>query len=222
MMEFELRDIINKDWITIIIISSLFFIVIAKELFTNRFLNFIILPFNNKYIFLYNKKDRLVNWFNLFFTGFQVLNFSLFIYLCLATVFAPKMATYPYSYVLILAGVILFIFFKILLQIGNGYIFNNEKFISELIFKKLSYLNFSSLVMFVANVLLTYVAFGSKILVFGSIALILIINIMGWIAILKNYQKYITNYFFYFILYLCALEIAPILWIASYLKEWSI
>ena len=137
-MEFELRNFSNTDWITIIIVSSLFLIVIAKELFTNRFLNFIILPFNNKYVFLYNKKDRLFNWFNLFVTGFQLLNTSLFVYLCFTAVFAPKLATYPYSYVLILAGVVLFIILKILVQLGNGYVFSNSKFISEIIFKKLT------------------------------------------------------------------------------------
>ncbi len=218
-MEVELREILNSDWITIIVICSLFLIVIAKELFTTRFLNFIILPFNNKYIFLYNKKDRLFNWFNVFVTGFQVLNLSLFIYLCLTAVFAPKLSTYPYSFVLILAGVILFIVLKIVLQLGNGYVFNNTKFISELIFKKLTYLNFSSLVMFVANVMLTYVTPGSEVVVFGGIVLVLALNMVGWYNILKTYQNYLATYIFYFILYLCALEIAPILWIASYFKE---
>ena len=191
-MEFELRNFSNTDWITIIIVSSLFLIVIAKELFTNRFLNFVILPFNNKYIFLYNKKDRLFNWFNLFVTGFQLLNTSLFVYLCFTAVFAPKLATYPYSYVLILAGVVLYILLKILVQLGNGYVFSNSKFISELIFKKLTYFNYSSLVMFVANVLLAYVTPGSNVVVFGSITLILACNMIGWFTILKNYQNYLT------------------------------
>ncbi|RZW43832.1 MAG: DUF4271 domain-containing protein, partial [Flavobacteriaceae bacterium] len=54
-MEPILRDSTNVDWITIIILSSILFLVLAKILFYSRFLNFVILPFNNKYIFLYNK-----------------------------------------------------------------------------------------------------------------------------------------------------------------------
>ena len=70
-MEPVLREIGREDWITLIIFSSVIFLVLAKSLFYGRFLNFIILPFNNKYIFLYNKKDRLMNWFHIFFTAFR-------------------------------------------------------------------------------------------------------------------------------------------------------
>ena len=38
---------------------------------------------------------------------------------------------------------------------------------------------------------------------------LLIINALGWIKIIKNNLKEIKPYIFYFILYLCALEIAP-------------
>ncbi|MGB5376873.1 DUF4271 domain-containing protein, partial [Muriicola sp.] len=77
-MEPVLREIGREDWITLIIFSSVIFLVLAKSLFYGRFSNFIILPFNNKYIFLYNKNDRLMNWFHIFFAAFELLNVSLF------------------------------------------------------------------------------------------------------------------------------------------------
>src|SRR5690606_18495318 len=80
-MEAITRTIDTADWITIVLLTSIFFLVLAKGFFYTRFLNFIILPFNNKYIFMYSKKDKLFNWFNIFFTVFQLLNCSLFIYL---------------------------------------------------------------------------------------------------------------------------------------------
>jgi hypothetical protein len=104
-------------------------------------------------------------------------------------------------------------------QLGNGIIFNNEKIISEIIFKKLSYLNYSSLVMLLANITLTYIFPESRPVLFIGIFLILLINSIGWITIVKNYQKFISAHFFYFILYLCALEIAPFVLIAGYLKD---
>jgi hypothetical protein len=76
--------------------------------------------------------------------------------------------------------------------------------------------------MLVANIILTYVLNDSKIVVFGSIFLIVVVNVIGWITIIKNYQKIISSYFFYFILYLCALEIAPFVIIANYLKDQGI
>ena len=59
-MEAVLRTAQTPDWITFLIFASLIFIVSAKGLFYGRYMNFIILPFNNKYIFLYNKKDKLM------------------------------------------------------------------------------------------------------------------------------------------------------------------
>ncbi len=221
-MEPVQRVINNIDWITVIIFSSVLCIVIAKNLFYNRFLNFMILPFNNKYIFMYNKKDKLINWFNIFFTIFQLLNFSLFIYLSSNILSNSENDHYPMVFLIILGFLFLFLFGKIFLQIGSGFVFNNNKIISEFIFKKLSYLNFSSIIMLAANIILTYVLNDSKIVVFISIFLIVVVNVIGWITIIKNYQKIISSYFFYFILYLCALEIAPFVIIANYLKDQGI
>lgn len=218
-MEPVQRVVNNIDWITAIIFSSILFVVIAKNLFYNRFLNFIILPFNNKYIFMYNKKDKLLNWFHVFFTIFQLLNFALFIYLAANILSNSESSQYPIVFLIILGFLLLFLIVKILLQFGNGFVFNNTKIISEFIFKKLTYLNYGSIIMLAANIILTYVFKDSKIVVFTSIFLIVLVNVIGWITIIKNYQKLISAYFFYFILYLCALEIAPFVIIFNFLKN---
>lgn len=217
-MEPILRNTYAIDWITVVLFSSLLFVVIAKGIFYGRFLNFIILPFNNKYVFMYNKKDKLLNWFHIFFTIFQVLNFSLFIYLARHVLFRPEDAFYPAIYFIILGLVTIFLIAKVLLQLGNGFVFNN-KTISEFIFKKISYLNYSGMVMFLANVMLTYVLKDSKAVVYVSIFLILLINCIGWVTVIRNHQKFIASNFFYFILYLCALEISPFVIIGSLLKD---
>ncbi|PKA97919.1 uncharacterized protein DUF4271 [Flavobacteriaceae bacterium MAR_2009_75] len=217
-MEPILRTSGVADWITILLISSLVFLVLAKRLFYHRFLNFIILPFNNKYIFMYNKKEKLVNWFHIFFTIFQTINFALFVYLSRKLLIASPHDEYPFMFPVILGCILFFILIKMGLQLGNGFIFGSNKTISELIFKKLSYLNYSGLVMFIANLLVVYVVKNSIVIVYASIFIILLINIIGWVTVLRNHQKFITNYFFYFILYLCALEISPFIIIGSYLK----
>jgi len=217
-MEPIYRNISNMDWITIVLFGSLLFVVVAKSLFYTRFLNFIILPFNNKYIFMYNKKEKLMNWFHIFFTLFQFINFSLFIFLSSRVLLLQDKDSHPAMYLVILGGLLLFMLIKIAMQLGGGFIFGINKFIGELIFKKLSYLNHSATVMFLANMVLVYIIKDSKLVVYLSIFLILLINTIGWITVLKNHQKFITSHFFYFILYLCALEIAPFLIIGSYLK----
>ncbi|WP_273275380.1 DUF4271 domain-containing protein [Maribacter polysiphoniae] len=218
-MEAILRNTITNDWITILVVLSLLFLVLAKNVFYSRFLNFIILPFNNKYIFMYNKKEKLMNWFNLFWGLFLIINFSLFIYLALNIIMENDHSSKALAFPWIIGAVIVYIFLKLGLQLGNGYIFGIKKMITEVLFKKLSYFNYSGMIMFLANIILTYILLASKPVVYVAILLILLVNIIGWITILRNHQKLITSYFFYFILYLCALEIAPLILIGSYLKD---
>jgi len=218
-MEPALRTIERQDWITMVILISLVFITVAKGLFYSRFLNFIILPFNNKYVFMYNKKDILLNWFNIFLTVFQLMNFALFMYHAKMILSASEKTDHVPLYFFFLGLLFLFLLAKILLQLGNGFVFNANKTVTELIFKKISYLNHSGIVMFVANIVLSYAARDSKVVVFLSLLLILLINVAGWATVLRNHQKFIMSNFFYFILYLCALEIAPLVIIGSYLKD---
>lgn len=218
-MESILRITENIDWITIILVVSILFVTAAKVLFYNRFFNFIVLPFNNKYIFMYNKKDTLLNWFNILMTVFQLLNFALFIHFTKSILFVSENDSYILFYFGVLGFLFVFLILKILLQLGNGFVFNANKNVVELIFKKLSYFNNSSIIMFISNVIVCYVLTDSKPVIYLSIFLILMINLVGWITVLRNHQKFIMSNFFYFILYLCALEIAPLIIIGSYLKD---
>ncbi len=220
-MEPIFRNIENIDWITLIIFGSLLLIVFGKTAFYNRFLNFIILPFNNKYIFMYNKKEKLFNWFHSCFTIFQIINFSLFLFLVWKIFLGPEKLNEVNIYVfpIFFGSVLLFLVVKVLLQLSSGFIFSTEKIISELIFKKLSYLNYSALVMFLANVILIYVFKNSKVIIYSTLFLVLLINVLGWVNLLRHHRKFIANNFFYFILYLCALEISPWVIIGSYIKD---
>lgn len=218
-MEPILRTADTPDWITILLLSSILLPVLAKSFFYSRFSHFIILPFNNKYIFMYNKKEKLLNWFHIFFTLFQIINFSLFVLLAGKVLFAATEDLDPFKYPVVLASILSFIFLKVALQLANGFIFGSSKTISELIFKKLSYLNYTGIVMFVANLILAYIANNSMIVVLVAVFLIMLINVIGWVTLLRNHQKYITNYFFYFILYLCALEISPLIIIIEVISK---
>ncbi len=171
---------------------------------------------------MYNKKEKLFHWFQLFLTVFQLINLSLFIYLVTKALLPQGEFTeldQLYFYPLILACLILFAVGKVAIQLTNGFIFNNNKLITEFIYKKLSYLNYSALIMFFANIILTYVTPNSKPVVYLALLLILVVNFIGWILLLRNHQKFLANNIFYFILYLCALEIAPFILIGTYLNK---
>src|SRR5690606_30839294 len=172
-MEAITRTIDTADWIATVLFTSIFFLVLAKGFFYTRFLNFIILPFNNKYIFMYSKKDMLFNWFNVFFTIFQLLNCSLFIYLAYNILEDSDPEKNIGLFFMIVGGLLVFLLVKIFLQLGNGFVFNANRIIAELIFKKLSYFNYSGLVMFLANVMLAYILKDSAAVVYVAVILIL-------------------------------------------------
>ncbi len=217
-MEVIPRHLLNNDWVSGLLLFSLICLVFAKVGFYNRFVNFTILPFNNKYIVLYNKKGRLLSGFHIAFSLFQFINLGLFIYLCRDLLPAWSEAENAWLFLFILAGILGFTLLKIAVQLLGGVIFNAESLVSSVIFKKLSYLNYSALVLFAANLLLTYLLPGSRPVIFISIFLLALINGIGWINILKIHQKFIASHLFYFILYLCALEMAPYLIILSWLN----
>lgn len=212
------RTILQTDWITLTLIVSLIFPLIAKSFYYTRFFNFIILPFNNKYITIYTKKEKLFNWFHILLSIFQIINTSLFIFFIFRSYLHPTDIQINFIFPFILIGVLLFLSIKTVVQLANGFVFNSYKTINSLIFKKLTYLNYAGIVLFIANLFLAYVTIDSKIVIVLALLFFLSINIIGWVTVLRNYQKLISSYFFYFILYLCALEIAPLVIMGSFLK----
>ena len=213
-----LRTPESLDWITLIIFGSLLFVLIAKSLYYVRFLNFVVLPFNNKYIFMYNKKERLLNWFHVLLTIFQIINTALFLFFVFKNLMISGNTQYPFLYSLLLLGSFLFLLLKTVLQLTNEYIFESHSIFSEIIFKKTTYLNYGGILFFFANILLAYVNVSPNVVIFTAIFLFLSINMIGWVLVLKNYQNFFVKYFFYFILYLWTLEIAPLVIMGSLLK----
>ncbi|WP_318343608.1 DUF4271 domain-containing protein [Flagellimonas baculiformis] len=208
----------SLDWMTIVLFVSLVVMALGKYLYHARFLNFIILPFNDKYVLLHNKNGQLLNWFHILLTLFQIVNLSLFAFFVLRA-FDISLGEDPlWVFFMVLGGLALFQLVKLGLQSFTGFVFNAQELIVGLIFSKTSYLNYSSIVLFIANVILTYILKDSKTVIYSAFILILLINGIGAIKLLKNYQKAMFPYFMYFILYLCALEIAPLVLIGSYLK----
>lgn len=213
-----LRTIDSSDWMTIALLLGLLILTLAKYLFQSRFLNFLILPFNNKYMVLYSKKGRLLSWFHILMTFFQLINLSLFIFLIWKAFAKDLSQDYISVFVFIVGSVLGFQLVKVILQFMKGFVFNTQELVSEIVYSKFSYLNHSSLVMLISNVMLIYVLEDSKTIIYIAIIAVLSINIIGLANLLKNYQKVLVPNIFYFILYLCTLEIAPLVVIGSYLK----
>ena len=218
-MEPILRTTLIPDWIAAILLVSLILMVVSKERFGYRFSVFMSLISNTKYILVFNKKQGFIHPFQLIWHVFAVLNCSLFLYLNknqIAIIFQNS-DLLSISFTNIILAITAFVLMKQLAQLIHGSFFNSLKMMQEFLFKKSSYFNYASLLFFVSNIISLFLLADSMLLFIISLACVLSVTLIGWLAILRNRQKYITDQFFYFILYLCALEIAPFLVIGSVL-----
>lgn len=204
------RTTYSNDWITALFLLSLLLLVLAREFFGSRFTTFASLPFQNKYMVMFNKKSRLSSGFHWLLSTFQMLNLGLFFYLAARILRQRPQPEKLLDYGFIIGAMLVFYLIKMGLQFSAGYIFNIRKLLRSYIFNKWTYLNYSALAIFWLNLLLAYAAPDSKILVIFGFGLLITVNLIGWFTVLNSNLKYLTSHFFYFILYLCGLEIAPL------------
>jgi len=213
------RSITDLDWMTVLLALSLVLLSTGKYFFKGAFFNFVVLPFNNKYIALNKKKTKILQGFHVIMSFFQIINLALFFFIASNRLKDYGFSAYTDFYLAMVVCLFAFLVIKVLLQLANGYFFENSELMTELIFEKLTYFNYGGFIAFVGNILMIYVLPRSIPLIYIIILLVLAINAIGFIRILRNHQKLIAGHIFYFILYLCTLEISPIAIIISYLNS---
>ena len=210
MMEHVLhpRIVENKDWATALFLFSLVLIALSKTLFENRFNEFIKLIISDKYIKIYKDSGLMMSWFTVFLFIVQIVSFSFFIHLLLSN-FGYNLKTDWIPFVQIFTFLIVFILSKYLIEKIIGTAFDIEEFVDQFNLQKVSYRTFIGLFLLPINFFLYYNGSFSNFFILFILVIILISNVLTYILSIKNYQNILISHLFYFILYLCALEIAP-------------
>lgn len=207
-LELHPRIIENKDWATIIFVLSLVFIVIAKSAFENRFYDFARLLVSDKYTKIYRESSHLMSGFNVLLFVVNLISFSFFIQLTLSHFgYGEKLDWILFVRIFTLLTV--FILSKFLIEKIIATTFGVEEIIEQFNLQKVTFRTYIGLLLLPVSVFLFYSNYSSNSLIFTIIGILLIINILTYLISLKNYQNLIFGKLFYFILYLCALEIAP-------------
>ncbi|WP_296143242.1 DUF4271 domain-containing protein [uncultured Flavobacterium sp.] len=210
MLDFVLqpRDIGSKDWATVLFVLSFVLIAVTRGVFENRFVDFSRLLYSDKYIKIYRDSGNLMNWFTIALFVVQVISFAFFIQLSLSFFgFIEKTDWISYIQIVTLLGI--FILSKYLIEKIIATSFNIEEFSEQFNLQKVSYRTYIGLCILPLNIILFYNDTPIDFLIYFTIAVILIINALTYLISLKIYQNLIIGKLFYFILYLCALEIAP-------------
>ncbi len=207
-LELQPRIIENKDWATIIFVASFALIVLAKSTFESRFHDFIRIIISDKYLKIYKESTHLISGFNVILFFVNIVSLSFFIQIAFHH-FGYGSKTDWVLFVQIFTLLTVFILSKFLIEKIIAETFNIEEIIEEFNLQKVSYRTFIGLLLLPVTILLFYSDYSANSLYIGIIVILLIINAITYLLSLKIYQNLIIAKLFYFILYLCALEIAP-------------
>lgn len=198
----------NKDWITILFLLTLLIVTITKSAFENRFSDFTNLIISDKYLKIYKDSSNLMSWFTILLFVVQLLSISFFMQLVLSQ-FGYTTKTNWISFIQIFTFLSFFILSKFLIEKIIATSFNVENFIEQFNLFKVSYRTYVGLLLLPFNLILYYTNYVNSYLIFSILGVLLIINVIIYLLSLKNYQKLLFGKLFYFILYICTLEIAP-------------
>ena len=202
------RILDSKDWATVLFVLSFAIIAVTKSVFENRFADFANLIYSNKYIKVYKDSTNLKSTFTLSLFLVQVISLAFFIQITLSY-FGHASKTDWLLYIQIVTLLVFFILSKYLIEKIIATSFNIEEFMEQFNLQKVTYRTYIGLFILPFNIILFYYDSISKNIPLLIIAIILIINMLTYLISIKNYQNLIFSKLFYFILYLCALEIAP-------------
>lgn len=201
----------SKDWITVLFVVAIVLIAVSKFLYESRFEHFKSLMFSNKYILLYGKDKNLVlHRFNMLLFLVQIISLSIFLYLFIET-FIPSLQNDSFLFLKIVSALLLVISFKYFLEKIIGSTLDIESTIEHYNFEKISYRNLISIGLLPIYIIIVYVSFKTTAIMYFTVACFIILHVISQFLIFKNNQKLIFGSLFYFILYLCALEISPYL-----------
>ena len=188
-------------------VGCILIIAILKVIYPKRFDDFIRLPVSNNYFLAKGKSEELRHPFSILLFLIQLISISLFAYLF----FLEKGKATVLLFFKILSAVFIFIIVKTSIEKMIGAVFSIKKVIDQYIYEKLTYRNFISLLLIIANLIFYFSVKPdlNTLLIFTGI--LFLINILFLFYSYKNYRSLIFSNFFYFLLYICALEISPYL-----------
>jgi len=202
------RIIDSKDWATILFVIALALIAITRSVFEIRFNEFLKLIVSDKYLKVYRDSSHLMSGFTIGLFLVQIISLAFFLQLILSH-FGYVSKTDWIVFIQITTMLIVFILSKYLIEKIIATSFNIEEFAEQFNLQKVSYRTYIGLIVLPIDIILFYNNNATELVFYLFITIVLGINAITYLLSLKNYQRLLLSKLFYFILYLCALEIAP-------------
>lgn len=211
---FEAKEIIhqNHHWVSLVFLAILIFLAWAKVLYRDRLLHTALLFIAKKYLFIYFNKEKndILNLFQFLLFMVQILTLSLLLYFAnYLWQFSDRLNAFN-GYLLLVAGMGLYFCLRYLIGLFVAWVFNSESKYGRVVYDKASYFNNLILWILPFLILSAYADIHQDIFLKTTFLFLVIFLILRYVLVLVNNKKLIVNNLFYFILYICALEIAPL------------
>ncbi|AOW21028.1 DUF4271 domain-containing protein [Urechidicola croceus] len=209
----SLNLLLQNDWITFVFLIIFILLGVVKFIFKDRLNDLILLFVSKKYFLNFGKEKKpVISRFNfiLFIVQTLVLTLLFFSYL---EFYQPKLLLNNNFelFVQIFVGLIIFFAIRYVIGFVLGRLFEVNQLHEEITFAKVSYL-FSISIIILPLVLFVFFMKNYNLFIFQlTLLVLLILLIFRYLFIFRNNKKRVISKLFYFILYLCALEIAPML-----------
>ncbi|GAB1856164.1 DUF4271 domain-containing protein [Flavobacteriaceae bacterium MHTCC 0001] len=211
-----LRDMPSHNLYTVLMVISLLAVAIAKGMAPLRFNEFISVIGNSKYLKIYSKAQKFFDVYDGLLFLNLIISLAVFYFLAIKTFTGISVFNLASTLKLVLIiGV--FILAKVLLERLIASLFEIDTMIDYYLFQKICYKNYFGLFLLPINTILIFSITPTKTIIYSVLTLLFIVNISGLTTTFKVYQNEIKHNLFYFILYLCALEIAPFIIVGSFL-----
>ncbi|WP_369048038.1 DUF4271 domain-containing protein [Tenacibaculum sp. UWU-22] len=199
------REIISNNWITLLLLFALLLLAYTKALQPSKFYRYMFSFFLTGFIEKrMEEKPSIFSPLSVLQLLFSAICLSLFLFLMTNPI------NESLSFVSFLIFSLLFFTYFLLrgiidFSLAKLYgVFNNFRYF---LFSKYNYVYTLSLLLFPFIIVYVY-GFKNRIFLASAFVILFLIR---FFLVFSNNKKMILNYFFYFILYLCALEIAPLL-----------
>jgi len=204
-----IRNLATDNWITILFVFLIGILVLLHFIFEPKFKDFI--PFFKKEQFYtkYFKTFIKTDLFFLLFLLFNILVYSFLIYKVYLYYNKPENSSHLFLYLKISSITFWYVVIRFIIGKILDRFFKTKDFHESILYYKWIYLSKNAMYLLPFLIVFHYYNLTFSFVILAAIlAIILVYN---YFVLIRKNQKNIFKHLFYFILYLCTLEITPLI-----------
>ena len=212
------RYLISNDFFVFCSLASLLILTLIKFFNKVRFLDFLKSLINSKYLRVYEKEKSIIDNFNGLLLFNFCLNGSVFVFIYYSCFYEHIKINFK-IFSIVISLIILIITSKIFLNYIIGKILNMKQIFRSLIFLQINRLNYIGVLLLPLNLAIIFGLNYNPQAVFFTLLISVILYITGLFKFVQLNLNLLLSNFFYFILYICTLEIGLFIIIYDQLVE---